>query len=109
MVEDWVWAGPDDIPGCGVTLALLYYFVPEAEEADLLDDLDREREQARPSSWFAEILLEDIDEDVDDYAPEQPEDLADPPMTFGQILGMLRHFLGAEIIDDDTQSPDVEA
>ena len=100
MVEDWIWDGPDDLPGCGVTLALLYYFVPTAEEVDLLDELEHDRRRAAWDVLYDEFasaeegsLNADRDEDDQDEATTVP-------MSLGQILGMLEHILGAEIIDD---------
>jgi hypothetical protein len=104
MVEDWVWDGPDDLPGSGVTLALLYYFVPVTEEVDLLDHLHRERRQSSWRSLCGEFA--GIDDEVDGAENCQVEegdeqgDTAEMPMSIGQILGMLAHLLGAEIIDE---------
>jgi hypothetical protein len=104
MVEDWVWDGPDDLPGCGVTLALLYYFVPTAEEVDLLDELAHDRRRAAWNALYDEcVSAEDgpfnADCDEDDQADGRV-DATSAPMSLGQILGMLEHILGAEIIDD---------
>lgn len=104
MVEDWVWDGPDDRPGCAVTLALLYYSVPTAEEIDLLDELEHDRRRAAWEALYEEFASADdssfdTDRDEDDRA-EDLDDATTAPMSLGQILGMLKHILGAEIIDD---------
>lgn len=104
MVEDWIWDGPDNIPGCGVTLALLYYFVPETEEVDLLDELQRDRRAAAWNAFYGEFAsVEDGNYDVDrdeDNQTDDPDDATTTPMSLGQILGMLEHLLGAEVLDD---------
>ncbi len=104
MVEDWVWDGPDDLPGRGVTLALLYYFVPTAEEVDLLDELEHDRRRAAWNALndeFASVEDRrcDTDRDEDDHADDQ-DDATTALMSLGQILGMLEHILGAEVVDD---------
>jgi hypothetical protein len=104
MVEDWIWDGPEDLPGCGVTLALLYYFVPASEEVDLLDELERDRRTAAWTVFYSDFASVedgnyDADRDEDDQADEV-DDARTAPMSLGQILGMLEHLLGAEIIDD---------
>lgn len=104
MVEDWVWDGPDDLPGCGVTLALLYYFVPTAEEVDLLDELEHDRRKAAWNARYDELAsvedgTSDTKRDEDDQVDDQ-DDATTAPMSVGQILGMLKHILCAEVIDD---------
>lgn len=104
MVEDWIWDGPEDLPGCGVTLALLYYFVPATEEVDLLDELEHDRRKAAWNSLYEEFASvedgrSDAEPDEDDLADDQ-HDMTTEPMSLGQILGMLEHILDAEIIDD---------
>lgn len=107
MVEGWIWDGREDLPGCGVTLALLYYFVPATEEVDLLDELERDRRTAAWTAFYSEFAsVEDDNYDADrdeaDQADQADEvdDATTAPMSLGQILGMLEHLLGAEIIDD---------
>ncbi|MBJ7353929.1 MAG: hypothetical protein JHC98_03815 [Thermoleophilaceae bacterium] len=113
MVEDWVWDGSDDLPGGGVTLTLLYFFVPATEEVDLLDDLDRERRQPDWNAIYAEFASTDEGmyeaEGVDDHQAEAHEAVGDAPMSIGQILRMLEHLLGAEILDDSDLGESDEA
>ncbi|CAM3681116.1 hypothetical protein NOMA109596_06860 [Nocardioides marinus] len=104
MVEDWIWDGPDDLPGYAVTLALLYHFVPTAEEVDLLDELDHDRSRAAWNAFYDEFAsAEDgiFSADLDEYDQADDQDEAtSAPMSLGQIFGLLEHVLGAEIIDD---------
>lgn len=107
MVEDWIWDGPEDLPGCGVTLALLYYFVPATEEVDLLDELERDRRTAAWTACYSEFAsVEDGNYDAGRDEDDQADDMDDAttaPMSLGQILGMLEHVLGAEVIDESKE------
>jgi hypothetical protein len=105
VIEDWVWRGPEHGPGSGVTLYLLYYLLPAAEEADLLDELAREREHAERTAMCAEFTRRDDDclVELDHADPIDAEDResASTNMTIGQIVGLLGHLLGAEVISDE--------
>jgi hypothetical protein len=102
-MEEWVWWGSDHDGGCEVTLFLLYYLVPAAEEIDLFDHLPREQDEQMRSELYAEVACAGDDELVDptENADEIAPDLcANPAMSVGQIIGMLEHLLGAEVIDE---------
>jgi hypothetical protein len=101
MVDDWIWDGPDDLPGCGVTLALLYYFVPTAEEVDLIDELEHDRRRAAWNALYDELATpRDGNFETDRDEDDEDDDASSASMSVGQILAMLEHILGAEIIDD---------
>ncbi len=98
------WTGPDDRPGGEVSLAALYWFVPAAEEEDLVEqaDLDdlRIAEEER-WKWFGQGIFDghvDLFEEEDDERPEVPEQ--EPSgFTLAQVMGMLQHYLGATVIE----------
>jgi len=102
VIEDWVWRGPEHGPGSGVTLYLLYYLLPAAEEADLLDELAREREHAERAALYTELTRRDDDclVEPDDADPIDVEDheADSTSMTISQIAGLLEHVLGAQVI-----------
>lgn len=78
---------------------VLYYLVPVAEEEDLLDEVRRERAQ---KEWDFNPWVKEESSDWDvvgiDESPEES-----PVHTLAQILGLLQHLLGAEVISLDEE------
>lgn len=74
------------------SLYALYYLVPAAEEEDLLEESVLERAQrATPAPDPGCSSTEPVDQG--------------PALTFMQALGLLRHLLGAEVLEqpDDNE------
>jgi hypothetical protein len=78
---------PDDEPGGIDSLGDLYDAIPEAEEIDCLDDLDRDR--------AAKALL--------DIAPEPDEEPARNDLNTRQIRGLLEHVLGGKEVPEQPE------
>lgn len=102
MIEEWVWGGPEDAPGSGVTLYLLYGLVPAAEETDLLEELTHERGRVEWEAIDAEAACPDDEDSVE--AEDAGQTDVEGVGRIGQIIGMLEHTLGAEVIADEPQS-----
>lgn len=80
-------------------MAALYYWVVAAEDYDLAEQARREHQNAL---WY----------DDQDSAPEEGERAVvadveadatetDAALTITRMIGLLRHFLGAEILEED--------
>lgn len=81
-------------------LADLHARVPAAQEEDLLEEVVRERRFAESVGRLAEAGLTD-DEVTGDPQPDRalaPNPEQDPPLRPGQVLGLLEHLLGAQVI-----------
>lgn len=98
----------------------LYRAVPAAEEEDLLEQIRLEREQAwredlvtswlswpcdRPKIW--NMWTGGPTDDEDDAPPEDDSDDELPPLP--QVLGMLRHLLGASPLPRNSDAVDPHA
>ncbi len=93
---------PDERPGDrATTLDELYDLVPQAEEIDLRDELERE---TRREHWLEELrplLGSEPDPSQDDQRPTVSDPQPEPwRLTDSQVVGMLEHLLGAEHVDD---------
>lgn len=96
------WDGPQDRPGGDDSLQALYLLVEAAEQEDLaeqvyLDEL-RLAEEERWRWILREILGEDGDEQE---VPEPPDEDDEEPsgFTLAQVIAMLQHYLGAEVVE----------
>ena len=91
---------PDRRPGSDSALLAFYDLVPVAEELDLVEDAERERERL----WWDRVLgdlvspenvliEEPVEADADDGRTEELND--------AQVIGLLEHVLGAKRLHDE--------
>lgn len=99
-----VWNGDDYRRGGSDSLALLYALVPVCEEFDLLDQLEADRLRAE---WEARLPPEsdDVDEQLDDTTADAPSRSTEPVPTVREVIGLLEHYLGAELMHEDEDEP----
>ena len=79
-----------------VSLAVLYFRVPAAEEEDLLEQHAVEQHQ----EWLMHEYAPWIDIDLPEPEPAKPDVDAEQvaPPTHAQALGIVRHLLGAHLL-----------
>ena len=82
----------------GLPLEQLYALVPAAEEEDLLDELEAEREQAVVDPDELPLSGAPTGE-----PPSEPEEPDEPVPTHWQALGVVQHHLGGTVLppEDD--------
>jgi hypothetical protein len=103
-----LWEGPDNGPGIEDTLYVLYYLVPAAEELDLVDELHADRGRSERQALIDEILadLRDDTSQTEEDGRSEPDDSQDAvSLTVGQVIGLLEHYLGAELLHEDEDEP----
>lgn len=106
-----VWNGSDDRPGSDDSLDLLYAQCPAAEDEDMVDQLDRDRVAEEEQALVEELWRGPLNEtcaDEEDGPAGADADRDDGPdagdtarLTFRQSMGVLEHYLGAEVLEDD--------
>ena len=82
-------------------LADLHEMVPAAQEEDLLEEVEHERWQAESADRLAAVWPDD-DPSTGEAPTVGPDSAADPvqepPLRPGQVLGLVEHVLGAQVI-----------
>ena len=83
----------------GCSLAELHESVPAAEEEDLLEDLDHERNAelfaAQRAAWSSDCSECDAEDETE--TDDRPERLSP-----GQVIGLVEHMLGATPLESTT-------
>ena len=91
----------------------LHARVPAAQEEDLLEEVARERAAAERAAYDAELArvgdlltgeLGELGEEAPGTAAES-DSWDEPPLRFGQVLGLVEHVLGAVVLDVHRPAP----